>query len=303
MATDKLFHNFSLNYPVSLLKLLKIKDAASFKASSYTFKQTERRSDIVFEHQYDKAQTVFLEYQGYADEWIYHRLLSGILFYCQEQNFNGEILPVVIFLQETHRQAARFPSCRFAGQEYLQFEPMVLNLSKMELKDLENSEDIYLTPLYPLVNISITQIKKQAFSWAERIQRHPGLEAPEKVNLLALLGGFVSHRIKKLNLTEINQLLGGFKMEDTQVGRDLIAIGIEQGIEKGIEKGIAKGIEKGIEKGKHQLILSLLSYKFKNIPEDVVNQINTITEDVKLDEIALRTLELTSLDQLKKLLN
>jgi hypothetical protein len=40
---------------------------------------------------------------------------------------------------------------------------------------------------------------------------------------LALLGGFIAHRVKNLTLKEIDQFLGDFKMEDTQVGKDLIA--------------------------------------------------------------------------------
>ena len=104
-------------------------------------------------------------------------------------------------------------------------------------------------------------------------------------------------------------------MEDTQVGRDLIEIGIEKGIEKGflkgiekgieqgIEKGIEKGIEQGIKKGKHQLVLSLLLHKFDTLPEDLINRTQTIQDDTKLEEIALKTGELTSLNQLKELLN
>jgi len=38
-------------------------------------------------------------------------------------------------------------------------------------------------------------------------------------------------------------------LQETQAGKDLIAIGIEQGIVKGIAKGIVKGIEQGVEKG------------------------------------------------------
>jgi flagellar biosynthesis/type III secretory pathway protein FliH len=90
-------------------------------------------------------------------------------------------------------------------------------------------------------------------------------------------------------------MLGGFKMEETQVGKDLIEIGIEKGIEKGVEKGI--------EKGKQQTLLNLLSYKFGKIPEDIINRINSISDEMKLDDLSIKILELTDLDQLKRHLN
>ncbi len=48
-------------------------------------------------------------------------------------------------------------------------------------------------------------------------------------------------------------------LRETQAGKDLIAIGIEQGIEKGIEQGIEKGIEKGELIGTIRTCQSLLN--------------------------------------------
>jgi len=96
-------------------------------------------------------------------------------------------------------------------------------------------------------------------------------------------------------------------MEDTQVGQDLIEIGVEkgfeEGMEKGMQKGLVKGISEGIHKGKHQLIIRILLHKFGTIPEDMVNRIQTIDDDDKLEEIALKTVDLISLEQLRQLLN
>jgi len=47
MATDKLFHKYSIEYGKSLLRLLDIDDYADYKAFSYTVKDIERRSDSV----------------------------------------------------------------------------------------------------------------------------------------------------------------------------------------------------------------------------------------------------------------
>jgi len=76
-------------------------------------------------------------------------------------------------------------------------------------------------------------------------------------------------------------------MEETQVGKDLIEI----------------GIEKGIEKGKQQTLLNQLSYKFGKVPEDIINRINSISDEMKLDDLSIKILELTDLNQLKRILN
>ena len=72
-------------------------------------------------------------------------------------------------------------------------------------------------------------------------------------------------------------------MEETQVGKDLIEI--------------------GMKKGKRQTLLNQIFYKFGQIPEDITNSINSISDETRLDDLAIKILELTELDQLKKILN
>ena len=44
----------------------------------------------------------------------------------------------------------------------------------------------------------------------------------------------------------------------------------------GIEKGIEKRIEKGIEKGERSMTLQQLTYKFGELPDPIVTQINSL---------------------------
>ncbi|MBC8184167.1 DUF2887 domain-containing protein [candidate division KSB1 bacterium] len=287
MATDKLFHLYSMQYGKSLLKLLDIKDYKDYKAASYTVKDIERRSDVVFENQRGKERAIWVEFQGYRDEFVFYRLNIAINMYCQERDFVGEIMPIVIFLKHSYHKAARMLVYHFQKRQYLFFEPEVIVLGNKSIKELKELKDVHLIPLYPLCDILQDEIKVQSSGWAEEIKQTDQLSIHEKNNILSLLGGFISHRIKKLTLKDINKLLGDFKMEDTQVGKDLIEI----------------GLEKGIEKGKRQTLLSLLSYKFGKIPKPIINHINSISDNKKLDDLALKIIELTELDQLKNLLN
>ena len=295
MATDKLFHQYSMQYGKSLLRMLDIEDYTDYKAASFTVKDIERRSDIVFENQRGKERAIWVEFQGYRDEFVFYRLNIAMNMYCQERDFVGEIMPIVIFLKHTYHKAARMLVYHFKRQQYLSFEPEVIVLGKKSVKELQDLKDVHLIPLYPLCDIVPDEIKAQSTEWAEEIQQTNQLTIYEKNNILSLLGGFISHRIKKLTLKDINNLLGDFKMEDTQVGKDLIEIGLERGIERGIEKGI--------EKGKIQTLLNQLFYKFGKIPKPIINHINSISDEKKLDDLAIKIIELTELNQLKKLLN
>jgi len=107
MATDKLFHQYSIQYGNSLLRLLEIEDYRDYKAFSFTVKDIERRSDIVFENQRGKDRTIWVEFQGYSDEFIFYRMNIAMTMYCQERKYFGDILPIVIFLKRSYRQTAR----------------------------------------------------------------------------------------------------------------------------------------------------------------------------------------------------
>ncbi|MBL7986600.1 MAG: hypothetical protein JNJ94_00870 [Chlorobi bacterium] len=76
--------------------------------------------------------------------------------------------------------------------------------------------------------------------------------------------------------------------------------GLQQGIEQGIEKGMEKGIEKGIEKGLQQLrtvVLTLLTNRFGELPESVVNSINSINVPETLSQLSLRAVTSASVQE------
>lgn len=315
MATDKLFHLYSIQNTASLLRLLKVDDYNAYQARSLTLKQIEHRPDIVFEHLPGKDKVVWLEFQGYGDEFLYYRMLTGMMLYCQEQNFTGELLPIAVFLEDSHQLTARKIDIHFQQCKRLFFQPETLTLKTTQLNQLEELADIHLIPLYPLCDIDPDQIQQKAPIWAEKIKQSTQLRVSDKKNVLSLLGGFIAHRLKGLNLNEINRILGDFKMEDTQVGKDIFNLGIEkgeeQGFEKGIKKGVKKGMEKGMEKGlelgkqakAHQVLINLLSYKFGALPDDIASQIQTISDETTLDKLAIQTLDINNLNQFKELLN
>jgi hypothetical protein len=209
-------------HPDAVLKLFEIPDGNAYKAGSLTFKDIEDRRDIVFEKA-SGDEAILLEVQGYNDAFLYHRAIRGKAMYCIQKKFTGRIRVVMIFLEPSHYYAAMQLAHHFDGSSGLAFQPTVIVLNQKDIAELERLNDVRLVPLYPLCRVSPDQIKATAPQWAKRIKAADELPEDSRQNLLALLGGFIVHCLKDMILEEVNQMFGDFKMEETQVGKELIA--------------------------------------------------------------------------------
>jgi hypothetical protein len=146
----------------------------------------------------------------------------------------------------------------FDGSSELAFQPTIFIFGQKEVSELENFNDVRLVPLYPLCKGSPDQIRAMAPKWAERIKTAVELSEAERRDLLSYLGGFIMHRLKESNLENINQLLGGSKMEDTQAGKDLIEMGSRETL--------------------HEILVDLLAVKLGRPEEAWREELNTIND-------------------------
>ena len=70
---------------------------------------------------------------------------------------------------------------------------------------------------------------------------------------------------------------------------------IEQlGFNRGLQQGIEKGIEQGIEQLR-SVVLTLLTAKFGELPEDVLTKVQSIREPETLSQLSLRVMTSASL--------
>lgn len=283
MATDKLFYKLANDHPAAIVKLIGVADYNDYVARSITFKETESRRDLVFEKR-SGDEVIFVEPHGYADPYLYHRLLRGVMMFCEQKKFTGELHAAVIFLKWSYHRAVLKLAHHFDGHAGLAFRPIVLVMNQIEVAELERLDDVHLIPLYPLCKVASHQIEALLPTWAERIKRAKKITKTERIDLLSLLGGFAAHRVKRLTLAKINKLFGGFKMEDTLVGKELIAIGLQKGL-----------------KSTHRVLLRLIARRFGKVPVTIRRQIEGITETERLEHIAEGLFEVKDLKQLRKL--
>jgi len=278
VATDKPFYKLAINHPAAILKLFGVIDDEDYVASSITLKATENRRDLIFKNR-TGDKIVFVELHGYADPYVYHGLLDGIMLYCRQKKFTGELRVGVIFLEKSHHQAALELAHHFDGHAELAFRPIVLVMNQIELEALESLNEVRLIPLYPLCKVSSRQITASIPAWGERIRDAKQISIVERIELLSLLGNFVMHRVNKLALNRFNKLVGGFKMEDSRMAKEI------------------RGI------GGRDVILGQIEHRFGSIPDEIRRRLERIYDAKRLKRIGNGLLEVEDLKQLKRLID
>lgn len=233
-------------------------------------------------------------------------MVIKILQYSIENDFHGDIKPVIVFDKESYYRKNRPVNYSYDSKQHLWFNPVIIILESVKLEELEEHGDIHLVPLYPLCGISAAAIEEQAPRWVERIKKESASDL-DRENILALLGGFIAHRLGAIGLEKLNSLLGDFKMEETQVGKDLINIGHisgwKEGLGEGLEKGIAKGMAKGRREEAIQVLVLLLEQRFGKVPVELVEKIQRIKKIEKIHQLIKDLKDLTELSQLNNILN
>ena len=290
MATDKLFYRLLKSYAAAVLKLLGIANPEDYRASSFTFKEIENRRDMIFEKQ-DGEEAVLLETQGYDDDYFLHKTVVGAMLYCAQNNFRGRFHVITMFLEPSQHRAATRLAHHFDGSSGLAFQPSVFIFGQKDISELETLNDVRLIPLYPLCNLTAEQVRMLAPQWAAKIKAAAGLTEKTSVDLLALLGGFVSQRVKNLSVAEINTIFGDFKMEDTTVGQELIAM------------GQIKGEALGRLTTLREDVLDLLTTRWNPLSKNVLKQLGSVDDPVVLRSLFRALLQAKTRKQMQAALD
>ena len=139
----------------------------------------------------------------------------------------------------------------------------------------------------PLMQEDAEKLEREAGACYNQIATS-GLDEPMKLVLLEVFINWLEQRFVEKGKAEIEMMLVGQlpDLRETQSGKDLIAIGVQE------------GIEKGIEKGKRQSLIQVLDSRFGPIDSALIEQVETIKGAELLDKFFRRALNINSLDQL-----
>lgn len=308
MSTDLPFYRLATEFPDAIPWLLGIHTHTHYRALSVSLKK-EHRLDAVLIPDDPTEPRLLVEFQGYRDGDILRRIVASGALYCEKERFPGCLHLAVVFLEQAHARMLEPVIFRLAGGQVVALEPQILVLGPDIAEQILSSGRAEVVPLLPLCVRSEVQIRAESVAWREQIDIAQ-LPHAQKEALIGLLGAFVLHRLGNISLKALNALLGGFMMENTQVGQELMELGrlkgYHQGHSEGIELGLEKGIEKGIEKGllvARSNVLQVLTRRFKRSSQRATHLVERLGSLEAASSALTAALDAESLEALEQILS
>jgi len=286
MKTDKELYKLFSSCPELLFEITHSKPSDTYKMVSITLKEFERRTDGFLEPKSNKSPVYFVEFQGYMDDSIYHRLIMEMAAYGVE-NPQREIRGILVF---THDQLDKktLPWHTLTQHKNQMFQVVYLEnyLNELEKKD----------PNHPLVatfkpyRINDKQIlKKNAKSWYRRIKQS-ALPEPVKDTFESIFTRWMQERFVNYSYKEVTEMFVELTpLEKTRSYKELVAIGKKKGEKIGEKRGQKVGEKRGEKRGQkigeqkatQRLIARLVANKFKINIQRVAPRLRSLrTKDI-----------------------
>jgi len=224
MDSDKHLYEIFEAYPEWVFELTRRRWPGPCRFQSVTIKAIQRSADGVLIPDVEGEAILVIEFQMYADPQIYGRVVVEMAI-IQEEHSGREVQGILIFgSKDLDPKTA--PWSQVVSVYYL--DEMLAELEK-------TSPEHPLVALFqPLIQKSNKRLQENASKYYTRIEAF-ATDERLKAKLTGVFIDWLLQRFRTLGKTEIEKMLLGKlpDLRETQAGKDLIAIGIEQGIEQG----------------------------------------------------------------------
>jgi hypothetical protein len=224
MNSDKHLYEIFEAYPQWVFELTGRPWSAPCRFQSVTIKAIQRSADGVLIPEVPAEAIQVVEFQMFRDPHIYGRAVVEMAI-IQEEHAGREVQGILIFgSQELDPQTA--PWSRVVSAYYL--DEMLTELE-------QSCPDHPLIALFqPLIEKDNKRLQENAGRYYTQIEAFAADERL-KVKLTSVFIDWLFQRFTTLGISEIEKMLLGKlpDLRETQAGKDLIAIGIEQGVERG----------------------------------------------------------------------
>ncbi len=228
MDSDKqLYEIFEVN-PQWIFELTGRPSPGPCRFISVTVKAIERRADgVLVPDAFAEAISV-TELQMQFNKLIYGRVVIEMAMVQAEHT--DRIVDGIIIFASRELDPRTEPWCNVVSAYYLD--------EMLEQLAIRTPNHPLAAVFQPLVEKNRDLLERNAAKYYNQIR----VNAPDertKSKLLAVFVDWVMQRFNDRGKQEIEKMLLGElpDLRDTQAGKDLIAIGVEQGIEQGIEQG------------------------------------------------------------------
>jgi hypothetical protein len=271
-GTDDVFLKLMKVSGSSLLKLFGIPAA---KAEKYHFhavvlKDKSLKPDIEgFPLLKSETGRIFLEFQGYNDPFIRHRLMAEVFWGCAGENYKGSVMAGIVYTDKKYQKAAE-PLNAFDGlipgkECHLKgcFREVVLTDYTEEKLEAIDPKLIVLAPFTLSSNTDKTALLAKGREWQKAITQRFAVEKHAEV--LSVLGLFILNRFREITYEEVIAMLN-FDLMDTVAGKQLYDMGRQKERVNTLQ----------------ETVLDALDARFGLVPHKMIDQINVIDQPDEL---------------------
>jgi predicted transposase YdaD len=271
MESDKhLYEIFEAN-PEWLFELTGRHSPGPSKFVSIAVKAIERRADgVIIPDAFAEPITV-TELQMHADEEIYGRIVIEMAILQSE--YKGRAVDGIIIFGTKDLDPATQPWTRVVSVYYLD--------QLLEQLAIRSPEHPLVAVFQPLIEKNREMLERNAARYYNQIKTNATNDR-QRSALLSVFVDWMLQRFSELAKQEIeNMLLGQLPdLRDTQAGKDLIAIGVQEGVKEGIKEGIEKGTLLGTI-NTCRSVLGLDSLDENELLSRSVDQLKELAEDYR----------------------
>lgn len=276
MRTDHIFYFLIRNSPEIFLELIGKQPAVPYRFSAVEVKETAFRFDGILTPAVESANqpTVFVEIQFQKDIQFYRRLFAEIFIYLSQNPEVTHWQSIVVF-----ERRSREPDLH----QQLPYRAL-LNSDHINRIYLEDFQEISTDSLDSAVLQLIVTRPKAAIDRAKsligRIQQNNNSNLSDS-QILGLVETIVVYKFPLLEREVIAKMLGIDVLKETRVYKD----------------ALREGRQEGRQEGQSRLIHKLLVRKLGELSEDIVADIEKLS-DQQLDRLGDRFFDIETVDDL-----
>jgi predicted transposase/invertase (TIGR01784 family) len=278
MRRDSIFYKLFQQYPSVLFQLLDKppKNADAYRFDSVAVKEPKFEIDGVFlppENQ-SPGTVYFCEVQFQRDEQLYERVFaeSHLYFYRNRSRFS-DWQAVIIYPSRNIEQSDIYP------------HRGLLNSEQIHRIYLDELGDIQQLPVWVGLMVLTTLKESQAPAAARYLLTRSNQENSSNEMILEMITTIMMYRFENLTLREVQVMLG-ISLERSRAYQEIKQEGREEGRQEGRQETALN------------LVIRLLTKRFGELPEEVINNIAKLSL-TNLENLGEALLDFTSLQDVQ----
>jgi predicted transposase YdaD len=296
LGTDDVFLKLMKVSGSSLLKLfgLPAEKAEKYHFHAVVLKDKSLKPDIEgFPLLESETGRIFLEFQGYKDPFIRHRLMAEVFLGCAEEEYEGSVMAGIVYTDKKYQNAAK-PLNAFNGFEKEEchlkgcFREIVLTDYTQEELEAIDPKLIVLAPFTLSGKTDKTTLLAKGREWQKAVTKRFPVEKHEEI--LSVLGLLILNRFCEITYEEVIAMLK-FDLMDTVAGRQLYEMGEQKGLQEGLQEGLLNV---------RNMLLDALEARFGLVPHKMIDQIRTIDQLEMLNSLFKQAMRCPDLHSFKK---